>query len=228
MKRLTPFRSHVPFASSQWAFSITACKSLPASGSVRSIAQVSPRDTRGRYLALSSSDANSFSVSGAVLQAPDVLETGVGACDHLIRHHEIDEREVQPLVLARQRQPEQAGLTQRLDIASRARSVLHVIVHDLGTVVIDSLGVRSDHVAAHFADDFHHAAVAVLSVLEIDRRVVVRVLVGISFLLELHDLLHQRMIHVELEILCVQKEISHSVYRILYRYGRGRYFEFCL
>ncbi len=63
MKRLTPFRSHVPFASSQWAFSITACKSLPASGSVRSIAQVSPRDTRGRYLALSSSDANSFSVS---------------------------------------------------------------------------------------------------------------------------------------------------------------------
>lgn len=84
---------------------------------------------------------------GAVLQAPDVLETGVGACDHLIRHHEIDEREVQPLVLARQRQPEQAGLTQRLDIAGRARSVLHVIVHDLGTVVIDSLGVRGDHVA---------------------------------------------------------------------------------
>ena len=93
---------------------------------------------------------------GAVLQTPDVLEAGVGACDHLIRHHEIDEREVQPLVLARQRQPEQAGLTQRLDIAGRARSILH-------------------------------------------------------------DLLHQRMIHVELEILVVQKEISHSVYRILYR-----------
>ena len=154
---------------------------------------------------------------GTVLQAPDVLEAGVGARDHLIRHHEIDEREVQPLVLARQRQPEQAGLTQRLDIAGRARSILHVIVHDLGAVVIDSLGVRGDHVAAHFADDFHHAAVAVLSVLEIDRRVVVRILVGISFLLELHDLLHQRMIHVELEILVVQKEISHSVYRILYR-----------
>ena len=63
MKRLTPLSSQVCFSSSQWALSITACRSLPASGSVRSIAQVSPRDTRGRYLALISSEANSLRVS---------------------------------------------------------------------------------------------------------------------------------------------------------------------
>ena len=63
MKRFTPFRSHVPFCSDHVAFNITAPRSEPASGSVRSIAQVAPAETHGRYFCLSSSEANSLSVS---------------------------------------------------------------------------------------------------------------------------------------------------------------------
>ena len=63
MKRLTPLSSHVCRSSDQVAFSITAPRSEPASGSVRSMAQVSPADTRGRNSCLSSSEANSLSVS---------------------------------------------------------------------------------------------------------------------------------------------------------------------
>jgi len=47
MKRLTPFKRHVPSSSLYVALSITACKSLPASGSVRSIDIVSPAQTLG-------------------------------------------------------------------------------------------------------------------------------------------------------------------------------------
>ena len=63
MKRFTPFSSQVCFSSHQVAFSITAPRSEPASGSVRSMAQVAPAETHGRYLALISSEANSLSVS---------------------------------------------------------------------------------------------------------------------------------------------------------------------
>ena len=63
MKRFTPFRYHLPSASLYVAFSCTACKSEPASGSVNAMAQVSPAHTRGRYLAFCSSLANSLMVS---------------------------------------------------------------------------------------------------------------------------------------------------------------------
>ena len=63
MKRLQPLRRHTPAASSHDALSITAPRSEPASGSVRSIAQVSPADTRGKKRCLISSDANSLMVS---------------------------------------------------------------------------------------------------------------------------------------------------------------------
>ena len=63
MKRLQPLRRHTPAASSHDALSITAPRSEPASGSVRSIAQVSPADTRGKKRALISSVANSLMVS---------------------------------------------------------------------------------------------------------------------------------------------------------------------
>ena len=63
MKRLQPLRRHVLASSSHDALSITAPRSEPASGSVRSIAHVSPADTRGKNFILISSDANSLMVS---------------------------------------------------------------------------------------------------------------------------------------------------------------------
>lgn len=48
-----------------------------------------------------------------------------------------------------------------------------MVVHHLRAVVVDAFGIRGDHVAADLADDLHHAAVAVLRVLEIGRRIIV-------------------------------------------------------
>lgn len=63
MKRFTPLSSHVCRSSDHVALSITAPKSEPASGSVRSMAHVAPADTHGRNFCLISSEANSLSVS---------------------------------------------------------------------------------------------------------------------------------------------------------------------
>ena len=81
--------------------------------------------------------------------------------------------------------------------------------------MVHAFGIRCDHLAANLARDVQHAAVGVHSVLEILRREIVKVLLGESALLELHDLAHHRMPEVELQILVIGKEISH-------------YFEFCL
>ena len=63
MNRLTPLSNHVCFSSDHVALSITAPKSEPASGSVRSIAHVAPSHTHLRYFAFCSSVANSLNVS---------------------------------------------------------------------------------------------------------------------------------------------------------------------
>ena len=63
MKRFTPFSSHVCFSSDHVAFSITAPRSEPASGSVRSMAHVAPAETHFRNFSFCSSEANSLSVS---------------------------------------------------------------------------------------------------------------------------------------------------------------------
>ena len=63
MKRFTPLSLQHFSSSSYVAFSMTRCRSEPASGSVRSIDIVSPAQMRGIYLSRCSSLPNSYSVS---------------------------------------------------------------------------------------------------------------------------------------------------------------------
>ena len=140
---------------------------------------------------------------GAVLQAPDVLEAGIGTGHHLVGHDEADEREVQTVVLARESHAAQSGIDHGLHVADRTRGVLHVVVHHARALVVHTLGIRGDHVAAHLAGDLEHAAVRVHCIVEILRRIVVQLLVGKPALLQLHDLPHQRMIQMELQILVI-------------------------
>ena len=140
---------------------------------------------------------------GTVLQTPDVLEAGIGAGDHLVGHHEADQREIQAVVLAGQRKAAQARVDDGLHVLNRARSVLHVVVHDAGAFVIHALGIRSDDLAADFTGDLQHAAVGVHGVFEILRREIVEVFLGEAALFQLHDLAHQRMLEVELQILVI-------------------------
>ena len=140
---------------------------------------------------------------GAVLQPPDVLETGIGAGHHLVGHHEADEREVQSVVLARKRHAAQPRVHDGLHVLDRTRSVLHMVVNHARTLVVHTLGVGGDHLAADLAGDLQHAAVVVHRVVEILRRIVVEVLLRETALLQLHDLAHQRMLEVELQILVI-------------------------
>ena len=78
-----------------------------------------------------------------------------------------------------------------------------MVVHHARTLMVDALGVRCDNVAAHLAGDLHDAAVRVHSILEILRSVIVEILLGKAALLQLHDLLHQRMRELELQILVI-------------------------
>ena len=140
---------------------------------------------------------------GTVLQTPDVLEAGIGAGDHLVGHHEADQREIQAVVLAGQRKAAQARVDDGLHVLNRARSVLHVVVHDAGAFVIHALGIGSNDLAADFTGDLQHAAVGVHGVFEILRREIVEVFLGEAALFQLHDLAHHRMLEVELQILIV-------------------------
>ena len=55
------------------------------------------------------------------------------------------------------------------------------------------LGIACDDFTAKVADDFEHLVVVVHSVLEIKRSVVIFFCISIAALLELDNLLHQRM-----------------------------------
>ena len=99
--------------------------------------------------------------------------------------------------------PASARVDDGLHVLNRARSVLHVVVHDAGAFVIDALGIRSDDLAANFTGDLQHAAVGVHGVFEILRREIVEVFLGEAALFQLHDLAHHRMLEVELQILIV-------------------------
>ncbi len=76
MNRLTPLSRHVPASLPSGggaALVITACKSLPASGSVRTIAPVTlPDENIGRYFAFVSGSANSLMVS-AMSWSPKIV-----------------------------------------------------------------------------------------------------------------------------------------------------------
>ena len=140
---------------------------------------------------------------GAVLQSPDVLETGVRTGHHLVGHHEADEREVQSVVLAGERHAAQPRVHDGLHVLDRTRSVLHVVADDPRAFVVHTLGVGGDHLAADLAGDLQHAAVVVHRVVEILRCIVVEVLLRETALFQLHDLAHQRMLEVELQILVI-------------------------
>ena len=78
-----------------------------------------------------------------------------------------------------------------------------MIVLDSGTFVIDALGIGGDHVAAHLAGDLQHAAVVVHRILKILRSKLVVIFQRIVTLFQRHDLAHQRMLKVELQILII-------------------------
>ncbi len=145
----------------------------------------------------------------AILQSPDVLETSISTSHHLIRHYEEGEGEVEPLVFARKGEPEESSLVENLDILCRSGRILNVVVHHLRAIVIDPFGVGCQHITTHLTDDLHHTGVAIHRILEVEGCVVVGAFICVVALLEIDDLLHQRVVEVEAQVFIVGKKVCH-------------------
>ena len=160
----------------------------------------------------------------AALQAPDVLEAGVGGADDFAHHAEDDVRQVQSAVAARHGDAVEAGLAGHLEVLLGLRGINHAVVLQVRPFEVDALGVGLDDVGGHIAGDFEHAAVVLDGVLEVHGGVV-DALLGVLVILfaKLDQALHLRMLQVERNLRMVGIVISHNlnVFCVLCRFSLG-------
>ena len=149
----------------------------------------------------------------AVLEGPDVLETGVRRGDHFVDGRVGGNREVEAAEAARHRDTVEPCLAGGFQVLVGLARVTHTAVFAVGAFGVHVFGVREDGVRGDVASDFEHAVVVVHSVGKIFRRIIEAVLVSVAALLELDDALHQRIafeVEFNLGMICV--EICHSYY----------------
>ena len=149
----------------------------------------------------------------AVLQGPDVLETGVCRGDHFVDGRVGGNREVETAEAARHGHAIEASLAGGFQVLVGLARVTHAAVFAVGAFGVHVFRVREDGVRGDVACDFEHAVVAVYRVGVVFRRVVKAVLVGVAVFLEFHDALHQgRAFKVELNLWMVCVKIRHNAY----------------
>ena len=149
----------------------------------------------------------------AVLQGPDVLETGVCRGDHFVDGRVGGNREVEAAEAARHGHAIEAGLAGGFEVLVGLACVAHAAVFAVGAFGVHVFRVREHGVRGDVASDFEHAVVAVYRVGVVFRRIVKAVLVGVAVFLELHDALHQRRaFKVELNLWMVCVKIRHNAY----------------
>ena len=149
----------------------------------------------------------------AVLEGPDVLETGVCRGDHFVDGRVGGNREVEAAEAARHGHAIEACLAGGFQVLVGLACVAYAAVFAVGAFGVHVFGVREDGVRGDVACDFEHAVVAVYRVGVVFRRIVKAVLVGVAVFLELHDALHQRRaFKVELNLWMVCVKIRHNAY----------------
>ena len=149
----------------------------------------------------------------AVLQRPDVFETGVCRGDHFVDGRVGGNREIEAAEAARHRDTVEASLAGGFEVFVGLGCVADAAVFAVRAFGIHVFGVREDRVCGDVASDFEHAVVVVHSVGKIFRRIVEIVLVSKAVFLELDNALHQGAafeVEFNLGVICV--EICHSAY----------------
>ena len=139
----------------------------------------------------------------AVLQAPDIPETGIGPADQFAGHHIRHQREIKAAETSRERNAVHAGLRQHIVIFLCPPCINDPVVLHPGALFVHRFGIRGDRIGRHVAHDFEHFLVAVHRVFEIHRRVIVFAFVPEPLFLEVHDLFHQGMVQMKLYIFVV-------------------------
>ena len=148
----------------------------------------------------------------AVLQGPDVLETGVCRGDHFVDGRVGGNREVEAAKAARHRDTVEASLAGGFEVFVGLGCVADAAVFAVRAFGIHVFGVREDRVCGDVARDFEHAVVVVHSVGKIFRRIVEIVLVCKAVFLEFDNVLHQGAafeVEFNLGVICV--EICHNI-----------------
>ena len=149
----------------------------------------------------------------AVLQGPDVLETGVCRGDHFVDGRVGGNREVEAAKAARHRDTVEASLAGGFEVFVGLGCVTNAAVFAVRAFGVHFFRVREDGVRGDVASDFEHAVVVVHRVGKIFRRIVESVLVGIALFLELDNARHQGIafeVEFNLGMICIK--IRHIAY----------------
>ena len=145
----------------------------------------------------------------AILQTPKILETGIGTAHDICGHDIRGDREIETSETAGHCHTHQAGLAGRLKILLRPLGIDHARILHFRTVMVNILGVLSHNVAANVAHDLEHTVVIVDCVLIIAGGIIIFIGLYEVALFQSHDLLHHRMVEIQLQGRIVGIEISH-------------------
>ena len=148
----------------------------------------------------------------AALQAPDVLEAGIGGSHQLAGHREDDVGQVESAVATWHRYSIEACEAGLLQVLDGLGGIHHAVVLQVRTLEVDALGVHGQGVGGHVTRDFQHAAVVLHRVLEVHGGIV-DALLGILVILfsQINHLFHLGMREVE----CYFRMIAIIVYHNL-------------
>ena len=147
----------------------------------------------------------------AVLQAPDVAEAGIARCHQLGAHGVGRDGEVESAVHTGHGHTVQPGLHHGVQIGRCARGVTHAVALMVGAFQVNALGIVGNGGSGQFARDVEHAVVVVHRVVEVERRIVVGVLVAEISFLQFHDALHQRVVQLKAQFCVVSIIVCHVV-----------------
>ena len=133
---------------------------------------------------------------GAILQSPEIFESGIGTRHNVGSHDIRHDGEVQPAVTARHGHAHQPGFTHGIKVLLCAAGVGYSSVGYRGAFPINALGIRGNNFGADLADHLEHALVAVHRIVEVDRRIIVFVFISKFAFFQFHNPPHQRVMQV--------------------------------
>ena len=152
----------------------------------------------------------------AVLQRPDVLETGIRRRNHLVGSRIDRVGEVQSPEAAGHRHTVQARLDHGIEVLVGLGGIAHAAVLTVRAFGIHLFGVGGNGVGGDVTHDVQYAVIVVQGILVVLGCLVIFVLVSVVTLFEVHDALHQRtVLHLESYLGNVSIEICHTLYIFL-------------
>ena len=146
----------------------------------------------------------------AALQAPDVLEAGVGGADHLAHHREHGARQVQSAVAARHGDTVEAGLACDVEVLEGLAGIYHAAVLQVRPLEVHALRVGLYDVGSHIASDVEDATVVLYGVLVVYGSVVELLGVLKAILFQFYKAFHQWVGEMEINLRMVGIVVCHD------------------